>query len=54
MQFDTESLEDLRARHPAWRLLRYERARLAIAFLHRAFASENARSMVITDIKIDA
>ncbi|MFT3855667.1 MAG: DUF3375 domain-containing protein [Ilumatobacteraceae bacterium] len=45
MQFDPGSLEVLRAVHPSWRLLRYERAPLAIAFLHHGFIAPNARSL---------
>lgn len=45
MRFDVSSLEDLRLRHVGWRLLRYERAPLAIAFLHHAFVASNARSL---------
>jgi Protein of unknown function (DUF3375) len=49
VRFDPSSLDDLRARHPAWRLLRYERAPLAIAFLYRAFVAENVRALVEDD-----
>ena len=45
MQFDAASLEHLRATHPAWRLLRYERASLAIAFLHHGFVRPNTRAV---------
>ena len=45
MQFDAASLEELRATHPAWRLLRYERASLAIAFLHLGFVRPNTRAV---------
>ena len=45
MQFDASALEDLRATHPAWRLLRYERAPVAIAFLHHAFVGPSARAI---------
>lgn len=45
MQFDPRSIEALRSQHPSWRLLRYERASLAISFLHRAFVAPNARSL---------
>jgi Protein of unknown function (DUF3375) len=44
VNFDVVALEDLRARHVAWRLLYYERAPLAIAFLHAAFVSGNVRA----------
>ncbi len=44
VNFDVVALEDLRARHVAWRLLYYERAPLAIAFLHAAFVSGNMRA----------
>lgn len=45
MQFNASALEELRATHPAWRLLRYERAPLTIAFLHHAFVRPNARAI---------
>ena len=45
MQFDAANLEQLRATHPAWRLLRYERAPLAIAFLHHCFVRPNTRAV---------
>jgi uncharacterized small protein (DUF1192 family) len=49
MQFDPGSLDALRAQHPSWRLLRYERAPLTIAFLHHAFIAPNARSLAEDD-----
>jgi Protein of unknown function (DUF3375) len=45
MQFDASTLEELRTTHPAWRLLRYERAPLTLAFLHHAFVRPNARAV---------
>ena len=44
VNLDVVALEDLRSRHVAWRLLYYERAPLAIAFLHAAFVSGNVRT----------
>lgn len=44
VSFDVVALEDLRARHAAWRLLCYERAPLVLACLHGAFVSGNVRS----------
>ena len=52
MQFDASALDELRSTHPAWRLLRYERAPLAIAFLHQAFVRPNART-VAEDVAIE-
>jgi len=45
MRFDVHALEDLRCRHPAWRLLQYERAPLALAFMHGAFVATNTRAL---------
>ena len=42
---DHDTLELLRGRHSAWRLLRAEYASLIIGFLHRAFVVPNARSI---------
>lgn len=45
MQLDLAALEDLRNRHPAWRLLHYERAPLAVAFMQAAFVATNTRAL---------
>ncbi len=45
MEFNAAALENLRTTHPAWRLLRYERAPLAIAFLHHSFVRPNTREV---------
>jgi hypothetical protein len=44
VDFDAFSLDDLRNRSVAWRLLRYELAPLVVAFLHSAFVKENVRA----------
>ncbi|MDR0380213.1 MAG: DUF3375 domain-containing protein [Candidatus Accumulibacter sp.] len=43
MSFDYATLDDMRARHPAWRLLRADSAPLVASFLYRAFVVPNAR-----------
>ena len=43
MSLDYPTLDALRARHPAWRLLRSDHAALAISFLHRVFVAPNVR-----------
>jgi hypothetical protein len=42
---DHDTLELLRGRHPAWRLLRAEHAPLILSFLHRVFVLPNARAI---------
>jgi hypothetical protein len=44
-RLDHDTLELLRARHSAWRLLRAEHAPLVISFLHRTFVAPNVRTM---------
>ncbi len=43
MPLDYATLDALRIRHPAWRLLRSDHAPLAVSFLHRAFVLPNVR-----------
>jgi hypothetical protein len=45
MSLDYSTLDALRTRHPAWRLLRSEHAPLAVSFLHRVFVAPNVRVM---------
>lgn len=45
MPLDYFTLDALRSRHPAWRLLRSDHAPLAIGFLHRVFVAPNVRVM---------
>ncbi|MBX9669685.1 MAG: DUF3375 domain-containing protein [Candidatus Obscuribacterales bacterium] len=50
MSFDFDSIESLRSKHPAWRLLRADQAPLIIAFLHRVFVKENVRTVSQADL----
>lgn len=50
MLVETDTLTSLRERHPAWGLLRYEHAALAIGFLHRAFVAPNVRTINQPDL----
>ena len=50
MSLDYATLESLRARHPAWRLLRSDHAALIASFLHRVFVAPNVRSMAAADL----
>jgi hypothetical protein len=50
MSFDYVSLEALRARHPAWRLLRSDHAPLIASLLHRVFIAPNVRTMSAGDL----
>ncbi|KWB99958.1 DUF3375 domain-containing protein [Burkholderia ubonensis] len=45
MFLDYPTLDALRTRHPAWRLLRSDHAPLAVSFLHRAFGAPNVREV---------
>jgi hypothetical protein len=45
MRFEVDELENRRRRHTAWRLLRYQHAPLAVAFLHKCFIAGNTRSL---------
>jgi hypothetical protein len=42
---DHDTLDLLRGRHAAWRLLRAEHAPLILSFLHRVFVAPNARAI---------
>ncbi|WP_028221622.1 DUF3375 domain-containing protein [Paraburkholderia oxyphila] len=43
MPLDYATVEALRTRHPAWRLLRSDHAPLAVSFLYRVFVAPNVR-----------
>ncbi|MGG1943313.1 DUF3375 domain-containing protein [Trinickia sp. NRRL B-1857] len=45
MPLDYPTLDTLRTRHPAWRLLRSDHAPLAVSFLHRVFVAPNVREV---------
>lgn len=47
---DYGTLDVLRTRHPAWRLLRADHAPLVASFLHRVFVTPNARVMAAADL----
>ncbi len=50
MTIDYTTLDALRTRHPAWRLLRSEHAPLVASFLHRVFVAPNVRMMAAADL----
>ncbi len=50
MTLDFSTLEILRTRHPAWRLLRSDHAPLVASFLHRVFIVPNVRVMAAVDL----
>ncbi|MDD4462243.1 MAG: DUF3375 family protein, partial [Eubacteriales bacterium] len=50
MAMDYETLDLLRSRHPAWRLLCAQHAPLIASFLHRAFIGDNVRYMTQADL----
>lgn len=50
MTIDYTTLDALRTRHPAWRLLRSEHAPLVVSFLHRVFVAPNVRMMAAADL----
>ncbi len=50
MSMDFATLEALRLRHPAWRLLRSDHAPLMASFLHRVFVVPNVRVMAAADL----
>jgi hypothetical protein len=50
MSMDFATLEALRLRHPAWRLLRSDHAPLMASFLHRVFVVPNVRTMAAADL----
>ncbi len=47
---DHDTLDLLRGRHAAWRLLRAEHAPLILSFLHRVFVLPNARAITQPDL----
>lgn len=47
---DYETLDLLRGRHPAWRLLCAQHAPLIASFLHRAFIAGNVRYITQADL----
>ena len=50
MTLDFATLDALRIRHPAWRLLRSDHAPLVASFLHRVFVAPNVRVMAAADL----
>ncbi|MDP1934279.1 MAG: DUF3375 family protein, partial [Nitrosomonas sp.] len=50
MTLDFATLESLRTRHPAWRLLRSDHAPLVAGFLQRVFVAPNVRVMAAADL----
>lgn len=50
MNLDYFTLEQLRQKHPAWRLLRSDHAPLIAGFLHRVFIMPNLRAMAQADL----
>lgn len=50
MSITFDTLEFLRAHHPAWRLLRSDHASLVASFLHRVFVQPNKRVMAAADL----
>ena len=50
MTFDYTTLDLLRQRHPAWRLLRSDHAPLVASFLQRVFITPNVRVMAQADL----
>lgn len=50
MTLDFATLDALRTRHPAWRLLRSDHAPLVASFLHRVFVAPNVRVMSEADL----
>ena len=50
MPLDFETLDLLRQRHPAWRLLRSDHAPLVASFLERVFVTPNVRVMAQVDL----
>ena len=50
MDLDYDTLDHLRAHHPAWRLLRSDHAALVASFLHRVFIAPNERTLAQSDL----
>ena len=50
MPLDYDTIEILRANHPAWRLLRSDHAALIVSFLNRAFIESRSRNIPEADL----
>ena len=50
MDLDYDTLDHLRAHHPAWRLLRSDHAPLITSFLRRVFIAPNERTLAQSDL----
>ncbi len=50
MALDFETLDSLRSRHPAWRLLNSPHAPLVVSFLYETFVLPNVRNMAASDL----
>ena len=50
MNLDYDTLDHLRAHHPAWRLLRSDHAALVASFLHRVFIAPNERTLAQSNL----
>ena len=50
VNFDYDTLDQLRRSHPAWRLLRSDHAALAASFLERVFIAPNERVLAQSDL----
>ena len=50
MSLDYATLESLRRKHPAWRLLLADHAPLVASFLHRVFVLPNVRAMAMPEL----
>ena len=50
MDLDYDTLDHLRAHHPAWRLLRSDHGALVASFLHRVFIAPNERTLAQSDL----
>jgi hypothetical protein len=50
MNMDFFTLDMLRQKHPAWRMLRSDHAQLIASFLHRVFIAPNVRVMAQADL----
>jgi Protein of unknown function (DUF3375) len=47
---DFDTVESLRANHPAWRMLRADNASFAVSFLYRTFVEPNVRTLSQPDL----
>ena len=50
MEFDYDTLDNLRQHHPAWRLVRSDHAALTASFLCRAFMATNERVLAQSEL----